>query len=177
VASVPAVASAQTNQEKRAKIRFSLLSTLAVALPCAIGLFLLAGTAQKLVYPALSTSDGQTLITLVRIFAISTLTLSCTQTLSACLTTLGKPLSATLSMAIGMVVKTLLCLWWVSNPRFSIYGVALATNFGYLVAFLLDLYYNIKVTKDLSRKTGEKRSKDDSRRRFGCKKRRLDGSG
>ncbi|MBQ8428129.1 MAG: polysaccharide biosynthesis C-terminal domain-containing protein, partial [Clostridia bacterium] len=173
----PAVAAAKSNKERRAKIRRSLLSTLAIYFPCAVGLFLLAGYAQRLIFPSLSLSDGETLVRLVRLFSISTVTLACTQTLSACLTATGKPLYATLSMGIAMGIKTLLNFWWVQNPRFSVYGAAMATNIGYLVAFLLDLYYNIKVTKSRAETKvirAEKRSKHGSRRWFRGKRRGLD---
>ncbi|MBQ9118163.1 MAG: polysaccharide biosynthesis protein [Clostridia bacterium] len=153
-ASVPAVATAKTPEEKRKKMRFALLSTLAVSLPCAVGLFVLAGTAQRLIFPSLGTREGRILVDLVRIFSVSAVTLSCTQTLSACLTASGKPLYATLSMGIAVAVKTLLNCFLVGNPRLSVYGAAIATNIGYTVAFLLDLYYNIKVTKSRKTKDG-----------------------
>ena len=179
-ASVPAVASAQSNKERRKNVRFSLLSTLALSLPCAVGLFLLAGLAQRLVYPSLSVADGEILVRLVRMLAVSTVTLSCLQTAAACLTALGKPSRAAFSMGVAMSLKAVLQLWLVGNPRFSIYGAALATNFGYLVAFLLDLYYNIKVTKEDVSADGVlpiRRSKNDRCRWFGCKKRGLDRGG
>ncbi len=179
-ASIPALAAAKTPSENRRKIRFSLLSTLAVSLPCAAGLFLFADVAQKLVFPSLSRQDGQTLVGLIRVFSVSAVTLSCAQTLSACLTAQGKPSYAAVSMGIGVAVKTVCNLWWVGNPNFSVYGAAMATNIGYTVAFFLNLYYNIKVTrKEKSPKetSGDERSEHDSRRWIGRKKRRFDRGG
>ncbi len=183
-ASIPAVAAAKSRQEGRKKTLFSLFVTLAVSLPCALLIFLLAGTAQRLVYPSLGGENGQILVRLTRLFSVSCISLACTQTLSACLTALGKPLYATLSMGAATLVKTLCNLWWVGNPAFSVYGAALATNVCYLVAFFLDLYYTVRVTKESkTRATDEpsvlapKRSKDVDGRWFRSKKRRLDGRG
>lgn len=179
-ASIPAIATASTQRERRRKMRFSLLSTLAVSLPCALGLFLLAGVAQRLVFPSLSLEDGRTLVGLVRVFSVSAVTLSCAQTLSACLTAMGKPSYAALSMGIGVVVKTVCNLWWVGDANFSVYGAAMATNIGYTVAFFCNLYYNIKVAREERsprEDRGEKRSEYDSRRWIGRKKGRFDRGG
>lgn len=156
-ASIPAVAAEKDGQRQRKKIRFSLLTTLAVSVPCALALFFLSGVATNIVFPSLGKSEAQVLTSLVRIFSVSAVTLSCTQTLAACLTALGKPLLATSSMAVAVTVKTLLTALWVGNPSISVYGAAMATNICYLVAFLCNLYYNLRVTR--KRKAGARMGK------------------
>jgi Na+-driven multidrug efflux pump len=70
------------------------------------------------------------------------------QTLSACLTAQGKPQYAALSMLIAMVVKTGLYVLWLRDSSISVFGLAYATNIAYAVAFLLDLLYNLYISRN-----------------------------
>ena len=149
-ASVPAVSasSAIGNQkEVRRRIRFSLFVTVMVALPCAVGLYAFADFAVRFVYRNLSAEETNTLIELTRALAVSTVTLACTQTLSACLTAQGKPRYTAFSWLIALSVKTAAYCVWLKNPSMSVFGLAYATNIAYLVAFLLSLVYNFYVSK------------------------------
>jgi O-antigen/teichoic acid export membrane protein len=125
----------------------SLFTTIAVALPAALGLYFFAEPAAKIIFRSLKGEELQTLIKLVKIFSVSALTLSCVQTLSACLTAQGKPKFAALSMLIAVTVKTLVYVLLLQKPQISVFGLAYATNVCYLVAFLLDLLYNLSIRK------------------------------
>lgn len=150
-ASVPAVAAAAAKnspsnaKDTRKRILFSLLITLAIAAPSALGLYFFAEPAAKIIFRSLQGEELQTLIGLVKIFSISALTLSLVQTLSACLTAQGKPQYAALSMLIAVTVKTAVYVVLLQNPQISVFGLAHATNVCYLVAFLLNLLYNLRV--------------------------------
>ena len=147
-ASIPAVAKAKAEEKGiRKKIFFALGITVLVALPAAAGLYFFASPAVKIVFRSLSVDEGATLVQLVKIFAVSALTLSCAQTLSACLTAQGKPQYAAISMAIAITVKTLTYSFLLRDASVSIFGLAHATNLCYLVAFLLNLLYNLKVSR------------------------------
>lgn len=146
-ASVPAVAAATERRTARKKVLRSLFTTIAVALPAALGLYFFAEPAAKIVFRSLKGEELQTLIKLVKIFSVSALTLSCVQTLSACLTAQGKPKFAALSMLIAVTVKTLVYVLLLQKPQISVFGLAYATNVCYLVAFLLDLLYNLSIRK------------------------------
>ena len=148
-ASVPAVAS---SKQPRKKLFFSLAVTVAVGLPSAVGLYLFANPAVKMIFRSLSGDELATLVKLVKIFSLSALTLSCVQTLSACLTAQGKPQYAALSMLIAVTVKTAVYVTLLQDPRFSIFGMAHATNICYLVAFFLNLLYNLRVSKKDNKK-------------------------
>jgi Na+-driven multidrug efflux pump len=65
--------------------------------------------------------------------------------MSACLTAQGKPQYAALSMLIAITVKTGTYALLLQNPKNSVFGLAHATNLCYLVAFFLDLVYNLYV--------------------------------
>ena len=149
-ASIPIVASATAKGGRKAgwrRVRFSLFVTAAVALPCAVGLYAFADIAVRILFRNLSVYESQTLVRLTKILAVSTLTLSCVQTLSACLTAQGKPQYAAFSWGIALFVKTVAYLVWLKNPSASILGLAYATNLAYLVAFLLHLLYNFYASK------------------------------
>ncbi|MBQ8323098.1 MAG: polysaccharide biosynthesis protein [Clostridia bacterium] len=150
-ASVPSLASAKARKTEgkksgvKRKLFFSLGVTVLVAAPAALALYFFAEPTAKLVYRNLEGDELATLIGLIKVFAVSALTLSCVQTLSACLTAQGKPQYAALAMAIAVTVKTAVYVALLQNPQISVFGLAHATNICYLVAFLLDLLYNLRV--------------------------------
>ena len=147
-ASVPAVsAAAARGQGVKRRVFFSLGITVLIAAPCAAGLYLFAEPAAKIIFRSLQGEELATLIALIRAFAPSALVLSCVQTLSACLTAQGEPKHSAFSMFVAVTVKTLAYTFWLKNPEISIFGLAYATNLCYLVAFLLDLVYNLIVSK------------------------------
>ena len=160
-ASVPAVSEAngQADENKpkrvRKKVRFSLFLTLLVSVPSALLLYFFAPTLVDVVYRALSGSEKETLIGLVKAFAISAVTLSCLQTTSACLTAQGKPRLSMTAMAIGVSLKLGLEFLLVSNPSVSIMGAVIASNACYAFVFLLDLFFHIRLN------VRKKRSKNE----------------
>ena len=156
-ASVPSVAQAKAQREiqsadkkkpsVRKRIFFALGVTVAISVPAAIGLYFFAEPAAKLIFRSLKGEELSMLVGLIKAFAFSAFTLSCVQTLSACLTAQGKPKYAALSMLVAVSVKTLAYSFLLKNPEISVYGLAYATNLCYLVAFLLNLLYNLWVSK------------------------------
>ena len=146
-ASIPAVAQASVRENASPKKRmwYALLITAFIALPSAFGLYFLAEPAAKIIYRSLSANELSTLTKLIQVFAISAFTLSCTQTLAACLTARGKPQLAALNMLIAVTVKTVVYSFLLRSPQISVFGLAYATNLGYLVAFLLNLLYNLVI--------------------------------
>lgn len=163
-ASIPAVATAKAQTERlqngnaentkkrvknivRRKWLFSLFITALIALPAAVGLYIFAEPISKIIYKNLSASELEILSGLIRAFSLSAFTLSCAQTLSACLTAQGKPQHSALSMGLGMAVKTAVYAVLLKNKQISVFGLAYATNIGYLVAFFMDLVYNFIVSR------------------------------
>ena len=154
-ATVPSVAHAKAKAEQgegsgqsvRGRIFFSLFITLLIATPAAIGLYAFANPAVKIIFRSLKTEELTTLVRLVKTLSISALTLSLVQTLSACLTAQGKPKFAALSMLIGVVAKTATYVLLLRHTEISVFALAHATNLCYLIAFLLDLIYNIIASK------------------------------
>ena len=147
-ASVPAVAAAvAVGKGTRKRIWFSLFTTVAVGIPSAASLYLFAEPAAKLIFRALRAEELSVLVGLIKGLSVSALTLSCIQTLSACLTAQGKPQYAALSMLAGVGVKTALYCWWMQDAKISVFALTYATNICYLLVFFMDLLYNLAVSK------------------------------
>ena len=153
-ASIPAVAGeTESGRRRKKKVVFALLITLLVSIPCAVGLYLFAPMIVGILFRSLQEIEKQTLVELVKVFSISAVTLSATQTLSACLTAQGKPQYAALSMLIAITVKTAAYVLLLRNPEISVFGMAHATNLCYLVAFSLNLLYNFTCKRNKERKS------------------------
>jgi len=166
-AAVPAVSRAFTRGDEeggRRNAAAALLFTFALSVPCAVGLFLFAKPIVHILYPSMEAADANLLVALVRLTSVSAATLAAVNTLSACLTGMGRAKYAAVSMGIAVTVKFILQWVLVSDPALSVGGAAIATNVCYLVAFFLDSWYTWRKTKS--------RKKHDNDHRIGNGKRR-----
>ncbi|MBR2340848.1 MAG: polysaccharide biosynthesis protein [Clostridia bacterium] len=150
---IPTLAKAE-NTKRRKKLLYSLLITLLVSVPCAIGLYLFAPMVVKIIYRSISAGEQQTLISLIKGFSVSAVTLSCLQTLSGCLTAQGKPKLSAVNTAIGVAVKLGLDFLLVSKSEYSIFGAVIAANVCYALVFVLNLIVNLSLTR--KRKSSKK---------------------
>ncbi|MBQ2265558.1 MAG: polysaccharide biosynthesis C-terminal domain-containing protein, partial [Oscillospiraceae bacterium] len=138
-ASIPRVAMAtKGGKSVRRRILFSLGITALIGGVSALGLYLFAEPAATIIFRSLQGEELSLLIRLIQAFAVSAFTLSCVQTLSACLTAQGKPQYSALAMLVGVTVKTGVYAVLMQKPSVGVFGLAHATNIGYTVAFLLD---------------------------------------
>ena len=143
VSSVPSIAQATTRKVRKKRIFFALGLTALLGTVSALALYFFASPAVRIIFKSLKDDETQTLVGLVRALSVSALTLSCVQTLSACLTAQGKPQYSAISMLIAVLVKTLTYVFLLRNAQISVFGLAIATNLCYLVAFFIDLVYNL----------------------------------
>ncbi len=147
-ASVPKISPlAQQGRLKNAKkmCGTALLCTLFISLPCAVGLYVLAPLATRLIFSSLSSGEAELLVRLVRIMAVNAVTLSLVQTSSACITSLGRPLVGTLSQWVSSSVRVLLSAALVALTPLGVSGAALSANCAYLVALAVNICYIIVV--------------------------------
>ena len=174
VASVPSVtplAEAGDFDGAKRQVRKALFYTLAISLPCAVGLFAFAPLACKIIFPSLGVAERGVLVSLVRIMAVNAVTASLVQTSSACLTSLGRPYLSTATQWVTAVMRVALSSALVAFTTLSITGVALSANCCYLVAVALNFCYIIMV------KNKKGRDKIDNLDRFGRKGRGLNSVG
>ena len=143
---IPTLARAQRAERKK-KLFYSLGLTLLVSLPCAIGLYFFAPTIVDLLYRSLSVMEKQTLVSLIKNFSISAVTLSGLQTLSGSLTAQDKPRLSAITMSLGIAVKLGLDFLLVSRPEYSIFGAVISANVCYALVFILNLIANLFLTR------------------------------
>ena len=149
VASVPALSKAAVEGVGvRKRILYSLGLTLALSSVAAVGLYFCSGFVVPLIFRSLTQEQTEVLIRLVKLFSLSAVTLSSTQTLSASLTALGKPIHSVFSMGFAVVIKTGLGVLLVSKPSVSVYGAAIATDAAYLVSFALEFFFAMRASKN-----------------------------
>lgn len=128
------------------KKAFKALSvTLLVSVPAAVGLYIFAPLAARFIFGSLSASEKTILIDLIRIMAVSSVTLSIVQTSSACITSLGMPIKSTVTQWTTGILRVALTAALIKLTPLSIYGAAWSANCAYLVASLLNLWYIVRV--------------------------------
>ena len=151
VAVVPAVSACFARgdeEEGRRRALYALVLTAVLAAPCALVLFVFARPIVGLLYSSLSQEDADMLVSILRLTSISAVTLAAVDTLSACLTGMGRAKYAAGSMLVAVLGKH--ALQFLLVPTLSVGGAAIAANACYLVAFFLDLVYTVK--KSVGRK-------------------------
>ncbi len=176
-AAVPSVSRALALGEEgegRSRALGALAFTFLLSLPCGVGLFLFARPIVSLLYGGLAQSEAEILISLVKLLAVSSVSLAGVDTLAACLTGMGRAKKAALSMAVAVCVKFALeCLL---VPRFSVGGAAIAANACYLVAFFLDLYYTVKKKRVKKYDHGHRFGNEEGRRHGAGDRRHEEGA-
>lgn len=164
-AAIPLVSSSASRGDGEAAKKnaaLSLLFTFAIAVPCAVFLFAFAYPVVRLLYANLSEEELKTVSALVRLSSVSAVSLAGVNTLSACLTGMGRAKCAARSMLAAIVVKFVLQWLLVSNPALSVGGAAIATNVCYLVAFFLDSIYTWRDGKGLFAFAGKRKKRREA---------------
>ena len=121
--------------------------TLLVSIPAAAGLYIFAPLAARFIFGSLSAQEKTVLIDLIRIMAVSSVTLSVVQTSSACITSLGMPIKSTVTQWTTGIMRVALTAALIKLTPLSIYGAAWSSNSAYLVASLINLWYIVRVGK------------------------------
>lgn len=147
---VPGIASSFSRHEEeegRKKAAAALLITFSISVPCSLFLYFFAKPVSSLLFGSLNESDFDMVVSLIRLSSVSAAALAAVNTLSACLTGMGKAKYAAFSMFAAVVVKLAVETALVSDPAFGIGGAAVALNISYTVAFFLGLYYTFQSRK------------------------------
>lgn len=157
----PLAESGNFDEAKRQSLK-AILITFAVSLPAAIGLYIFAPLAAKLIFGSLADGQKAILITLIRILAVSSVTESLVQTSSACITALGSPVKSTVTQWTTAILRVALAAGLIKFTNLSINGAAWAANCAYFVAMLMNFWYIIRAGKKRRGKHDE-----DNADRFG----------
>lgn len=141
---VPALAEAMATGHQRNIQRITasaLRITILFAMPCTIGLSVMAKPILYLLYS--NTSSG----TMLEILAVACIWVSLVSVCTAILQAAGKVWIPVINMLIGAAVKIGANLLLVSQPQINVLGLSISSNLCYFVIAALDLYFVMKETK------------------------------
>ncbi|MGN0149784.1 MAG: polysaccharide biosynthesis C-terminal domain-containing protein [Clostridia bacterium] len=122
---VPSVAGAlavKDYKEAASKINYSLLISILIILPCAIGLITLAEPIYKIIY--FSAAEGYELLQLV---SVSLIFAALAQTMTGSLQGIGKVYVPAISLLFGCIAKIILNVLLIRIPSVNIYGAAISS--------------------------------------------------
>lgn len=148
---VPAISEARAQKNPslvstRSAMGFKL--SILIGLPCAVGMYLLAGPIITLLYSSgLEASELLVGTQLLQTLSIGVLFLTLLQTMTGVLQGAGHPTIPLVNLAIGAVVKVVISIVLIRIPSVNINGAALGTAACYGIAAVLNLAYVIKITK------------------------------
>ena len=120
------------------KISSSITTSIFIIIPCAVGFIALADPILKLLYP--NASDGALVL---QIAAITMIFVAVNHTLQGSLFGLGKMYTPAIALLCGSVVKIVLNLVLISNPKIGMYGAPISSFICQLITFLI-IYITLK---------------------------------
>jgi len=153
VSMVPAAAAAMAKRDKNLlnkNIHLGYKLSLLVAVPSAVGLYILAGPIMDLLYRSEFVKNPQyydIAVNLLRIISGGVIFLSILQTFNGLLQGMGKVYVPVVALSIGAITKIVLCYTLVGTPYFNIYGAPISTFACYAVAAIIDVAVIKKLTK------------------------------
>jgi len=130
---VPVIAGALKKGDKETasnKVSYSLLISMLIALPCAVGYIALAKPIYGLLYP-----NAQLGYDLMQISAVAMIFTALNQTLSGSLQGVGKVFTPAKGLLIGCVVKLVLNIVLIRRPEINIYGAPISSIVCQIIAF------------------------------------------
>ena len=143
---IPAIAASQaTGEMEKAKkrIKFSILATILISLPCTAVLFVFAEPILKLLFP--NAYLGKTML---KLCSLSIVFVAITQTIGGILQGLKRVKEPAIAAGIGALVKLVLNLILVPIKELNINGAIISTIISHIVIFIISFYYlqkNLKI--------------------------------
>lgn len=132
---VPAISESIAKKEYTVaskRLSFSILASIIIIIPCAIGYICLSDQILNLIYP--NAPDGGIVL---KLSSISMIFVALSQTINGGLYGINKPLIPAISLAIGAVIKLILNLILVSNPSINILGAPISSIICQIIAFII----------------------------------------
>ena len=150
MAVVPAIAAAMARKNDGDVKRLTAMSiklAMAIGLPCAVGLSVLARPAIFLLYGSIVPRSLETAEQLMHIAAFTVVFISLSQTATGALQGVGKHRLPVYFLLIGGITKVVVNIVCVGNPRIGIFGAVFSNLSCYGIAALLDTIMLVVVTK------------------------------
>lgn len=121
----PAISEALAINDKKTasrRLSFSFFASLIIILPCALGFIALAEPILKMLYPTASDGAG-----IFMIASVSMVLTSLSQTLTGGLYGVNQSKVPAIAAGIGAVIKFILNMILISNPKIGIYGASISS--------------------------------------------------
>ncbi len=150
MAVVPAISASVARRETEDTKKLSAMSVklaMAIGLPCAVGLSVLARPAIFLLYRHIQPESLDLASSLMHIAAFTVVFISLSQTVTGALQGVGRHRLPVYFLALGGLTKVIVNIVYVSNPRIGIYGAVFSNLACYGVAAILDTIALVVVTK------------------------------
>lgn len=148
---VPAISAAHARKDTAEEQNLSLLSlklSMAIGVPCAVGLCVLAGPIIQLLYHSYITPQGFAIaVPLMRVAAFTVIFISLVQTATGALQGAGKHRLAMYFLLIGGIVKIAVNLIFIPMKNVNILGGVLSNLSCFCIAGVLDTIALLRVTK------------------------------
>ncbi len=113
--------------------------SLIIALPCGVGIFMLAEPIMALLYPSTGAAAHASSGELLQILAVSVIFLIMVQSFTAMLQAVNKQLIPVKNLFIGLLLKIVLSYILIRIPAINIKGAPISTGIAYFVAMILNL--------------------------------------
>ncbi|MBO5714044.1 MAG: polysaccharide biosynthesis C-terminal domain-containing protein, partial [Clostridia bacterium] len=136
---IPAVSGAKTQSQSNKNAVKTITLTFLVSAVCVVAVFLSSKLVIKLLFSTLSSNQTSLAVNLLKLSSPIIFFLSILQTTNGVLIGKGKPYYAILSMAFGLIIKTIVSIILMKNPTFNIYGSAIGLIACYFSACLVNL--------------------------------------
>lgn len=130
---VPSISAALTKGEKKEASKFvsySLLISLLIIMPCAVGYISLAEPIYNLLYP--NAPDGYQLL---QLSSIALIFIALNQTISGSLQGIGKIYAPATGLFIGCIAKVILNIVLIRQPQINIYGAPISSIACQVISF------------------------------------------
>jgi stage V sporulation protein B len=142
---VPAVSSAISVKDYETvnkRLTFSFFATMFIIMPCSAGLIALASPILQLIYP--SASNGADILILSTFMMIF---ISLNYVIEGGLYGFGKVHIPAIALGIGGVVKLVMNILLISNPKINILGASISSIVCQVILFIICMYYLSKEIK------------------------------
>ncbi len=136
---IPAVSKEKEIAKQNKSALKSVFLTLSVALPCAIVCVIFAPLIIKILFRSLIGEERQTAINLLRLTSPCVVLLALLQTMNGVLIGKGRLYAPTFSLGVGVIIKIILEVLLLKNPKINIYGSGVSLNACYFFACLINL--------------------------------------
>ena len=146
---VPAIAGARARLDQEGIHHFAGLGlklSMAIGLPCAVGLFVLGGPIIQMLFRSIQPDSLAIATSIMHVASISVIFISLVQTMTGALQGMGRQRWPVWSLLIGGVLKVISNYIFLSMPSINILGASISNVVCYGVAGVIDTVLVLRVT-------------------------------